>query len=464
MNTFQRALQSTMRSHTLFGHAASSPDSIERSRVFLEKSLDHERLRITLFCSLVALMSLVIGSFYFFRYEQVLAGAGSEIPIGVILLMSIAQLGIGLYALRDLEKRRARLDQHLQERVQPPSRRWQYLMCLIEASLPCLMLWSLYHSLPPAFAATSHIASVFYIIITLSVLRLDFWINCFNGALAAAAHLSFYLVYIAPNANTPDASFLLMPGRHVMQVLVYLVIGVVVGWISTLLRAQLINILRSERENAHVKGIFGQHVSPEVMRSLLNQEIDGLGEEREVSILFLDICDFTAFCERRSPSEVVSHLNVVFTILIDEINQHRGFVNKFLGDGLMAVFGAPIDDPNASRSAVSAAVAMRRALRDAMSRGTLEETTIRVGIHTGRAMTGNIGSAQRKEYTVVGDAVNLASRIESLNKRYESEILISGEVFNAIQLTPQADEFKITSIGPVQVKGRSEPVHLYQVT
>ncbi len=216
---------------------------------------------------------------------------------------------------------------------------------------------------------------------------------------------------------------------------------------------------RVNEERNRIMGIFGQHVSPEVVNRLLSQDFEQQGEMREVCLMFLDIRNFTAFTEKNQPTEVVEYLNSLFEFMVDCVNRNQGIVNKFLGDGFMAVFGAPIPDERNCHHALKASIEILNELaRFNAARGG-EVTRVGIGLHAGSAVTGTIGSAHRKEYTIVGDMVNVAKRIEELNKSLGSRLLVSEEVWNKLVTKPKTSE----KVGRVRMKGREAPVLLYKV-
>ena len=145
--------------------------------------------------------------------------------------------------------------------------------------------------------------------------------------------------------------------------------------------------------------------------------------------------------------------------MIDIVNRNHGIINKFLGDGFMAAFGAPFSDGFDSRNAVNASKEILQKLKEEIEAGNILPTRVGIGLHTGNAVTGNIGSSQRKEYTIIGDVVNLASRIESLNKQFNSQLLISDMVKEALGDT----SIETVSLGKVAVKGRAEPVEIFKL-
>jgi adenylate cyclase len=145
--------------------------------------------------------------------------------------------------------------------------------------------------------------------------------------------------------------------------------------------------------------------------------------------------------------------------MVESVNRHHGIVNKFLGDGFMAVFGAPLSDGRDSHNAVAASREIVARVAEENARGELPPTRIGIGLHAGQAVTGNVGSTRRKEYTIIDDTVNLASRIEQLNKEHGSQILVSETVYGA--LGDEAGE--AVALGPISVRGLEEPVAVYRL-
>jgi adenylate cyclase len=175
--------------------------------------------------------------------------------------------------------------------------------------------------------------------------------------------------------------------------------------------------------------------------------------------MFLDIRNFTSFAEKRAPEEVVNYLESLFEFMIEIVNRHHGVINKFLGDGFMAVFGAPLSEGSDCLNAIAAAQEILTRVDIEVANGRVLATRVGIGLHAGEAVTGSIGTALRREYAVIGDVVNLASRIEQLNKQFDSQFLISETVWEA-SLDSLAEALPM---GAVQVKGRQAPIQIYQV-
>jgi adenylate cyclase len=218
-----------------------------------------------------------------------------------------------------------------------------------------------------------------------------------------------------------------------------------------------------DREKRQVKKLFGRYVSKDVYDQLMaNPEIAQLGgKRREMSVLFSDIRGFTTLTERGQPEEIVTQLNEYFSRMVDIVFRHNGTVDKFVGDMVMALFGAPLDDASHADHAVAAAVEMVRELGElnrqwaADGRATLD---IGVGVNSGEMIAGNIGSSAIMSYTVIGDNVNLGSRLESLNKNYGTRIIISDTTRARLE-TPR----DLRPLGEVVVKGKTRPVAIFEV-
>ncbi len=185
---------------------------------------------------------------------------------------------------------------------------------------------------------------------------------------------------------------------------------------------------------------------------MLQQERALKSRLMRVSVMFLDIRDFSEFAGSRPVEEVVAYQNAFFRIIIDAVNRNHGVINQFLGDGCMITFGAPLVLDNPCDNAVQAGLQIVEKVNEAVSQEYLPPTRAGMGIHVGDAVTGNIGTDTRQQYSITGNVVILASRIEQLNKDYASQILVSKEVLDYLSEQPEG----FISLGPAHAKGRPE--------
>ena len=218
-------------------------------------------------------------------------------------------------------------------------------------------------------------------------------------------------------------------------------------------------MLEAQRSQHEILETFGRHVSPQVAQRLLERGTGSDTELRDVSVLFLDIRGFTTRSESHSPEEVVELLNDLFSFMVDEIDRHQGIVNKFLGDGFMAIFGAPFSGGQDAANALTAAMGICDQLEARVASQELPPLGIGIGIHAGHAIAGNIGSSRRKEYTLIGDVVNVASRVESLNKEFDTTLLVTDAVWSHLEEPrPEAVVHR-----DVEIRGRTERMTIYQL-
>ena len=234
--------------------------------------------------------------------------------------------------------------------------------------------------------------------------------------------------------------------------------GVISSFIAWQIRMRVLSLAATREEKNRITQTFGQHVSPQVVDRLLQQQTRLSSERRYVCVMFLDIRNFTTLSENRSPEEVVDILNNLFTFMIDITNDNDGIINKFLGDGFMAVFGAPFSGGQDCLNAVNASRQIIETLEKENESSGLN-IDVGIGLHAGQALTGDVGSVKRKEYTIIGDVVNVASRIEGLNKQFASRALISDSVYEALPVESRPGK----DLGKVKVKGRQSEVHIYQL-
>lgn len=242
---------------------------------------------------------------------------------------------------------------------------------------------------------------------------------------------------------------------------------IVFGWLATSAMAVFSFILITfyrhalvDRGRRQIRRAFGLYLPPSLIDKMMAQDrLPQLGGElRAVTVLFTDIEGFTTMSERHDPKVLVDEVNVYFDAMTKIIvNEHQGFVERYIGDAVLAIFGAPLEDADHARHAVEAALRMQGLLAERQFCVGGRPIRARIGINTGEALVGNIGSSLHFSYTAMGDAVNLASRIENANKQFGTKVLVSDATMRAC-----GGSFVFRRIATVQVAGRDEPVTLFE--
>jgi adenylate cyclase len=393
--------------------------------------LHSERLRLAILAGMFAVVMALILAF------------AALFPTHAPVFPAIAVAG-GLVAY-ELAARYA-LGRMLQSGRMPPSG-LRYLSAAIETSVPSLLIVLAAREVEPIAVLQGPAAFLYAIFIILSTLRLDFRLSTFTGAVAAVEFSALSFMYVSDLDYSATASILSAPAFVLGKAVVLLLCGVVAGLVARQLKRRVGRAFRAAQERERVISAFGQQVSPQIVEELLKQGPELASRRSFVCVMFMDIRDFTTLVEHRSPEEIVALQNEVLGAAVEVINRHHGVINQFLGDGLMATFGAPISKGNECGNALAAA-------RELIAR--VSAVRIGIGLHAGDAVTGNIGSAERKQYSVTGNVVILASRIEQLNKEYGSQLLVSRDVLERAGASA-------APLGPVRVKGHEQPIEIYRV-
>ncbi len=404
--------------------------------------LKTELVRIKALIVTTATLGTILWSAYFIAPEQIekLWHGSLRTSDLVIVLVPFLILELVVHALI---KRQIALDRDL-----PMVRR--YANALIETSVPTAALALHINSMGSVEALGFVVPLTYFIFIILSTLRMDFWLSTFTGLVAAVELFAMAMWYHPDGA--PD------PTYHLLRSMIIFIGGVLAGAVGLLVRHQFETSIAAVTARDRVTNLFGQHVSPQVVERLLAEGTLTRSDIRRVAVMFVDFRSFTAAAKARTPQEVVDRLDGAFAVLVDILDRHGGIVNKFLGDGFLALFGAPLETEDATRHAVDAAREMLIAMEQ-NNKASAWPLRIGIGLHFGEVVAGNIGSPRRKEYTVIGDTVNLAARIESLNKQFNSQFLVSAVVRDMLgQAAADA-----RPLGDVAIRGYDHPMAIWQL-
>jgi adenylate cyclase len=335
----------------------------------------------------------------------------------------------------------------------------RFLNAFLEMSIPTAMLFMAVSFIGPRDALGSPAFLLYFFFILLSILQLEMPLCLFIGLVAAVENFIFAHVVIGTLGPEAEPGIWRTPAFHFIRSLILFVAGLVAGLLARQIKRQVEVSLRSVQDRDRAVRIFGQYVSPQIAEKLLHQPVEVGGELRNVCVMFLDIRDFSGYAAGQRPEAVMAYLNTLFDFMIDVVNEHQGIVNKFLGDGFMAVFGAPIEDAERCAHAVGASLEILERLDRLNAAGKIHPTRVGIGLHMGEAVTGNVGSSDRKEYTIVGDVVNLASRLEQATKEFQARLLISEEVRRSLD----AGMAGLEDLGAVALKGHPSPARVFKV-
>ncbi|MDO8479474.1 MAG: adenylate/guanylate cyclase domain-containing protein [Candidatus Rokubacteria bacterium] len=304
-------------------------------------------------------------------------------------------------------------------------------------------------------------ANIVHMLVTGSLVRPAGWLAGFAVQLIAVLLAGLVMVAVRPLWGTvvclAGALLLGVPASYVA----FSRGGYWVDFLLPVAVTSLLGVGADVLARRRLRDALGRYVSPEVAARVERNPAELAGERRQVSILFTDLRGFTTLSERMAPTLMAERLTEYFDAMTATIFARRGMVNDFIGDAILAVFGAPLDDPEHARHAIESALAMGETLAGLNRRWQAEglpPLRMGLGIHTGEVFAGNVGRAGKVKYAVVGDTVNLASRVEGLNKELGTTMLVTEAAYRAAGL-----DLAVNDRGPISVKGREEPVRVYEV-
>jgi adenylate cyclase len=429
---------------------ASSPAATFEDHLARE-IIHSERVRMAILAGLLGVLIVFSGLMYaLFRedYQQVFSSPRAFFHAGTVFaLLFCYELAIRHLIGRWLG----------QGRSVPSALR--YLNAFVETSVPTILMFLIAREIDPVYVLQSGSSLLYSVFIVLSTLRLDFRLCVFTGLVAAVEYVAISFAYLGGGAGaaagTPFALAMFYLGKGAMLMLA----GLAAGFVAHQLKRRVGNAFRTMQDRQRVLDAFGQQVSPAIAEELLKAGPDIASRRAEVCVLFMDIREFTRLVGNWTPERIVALQNAVFAEGVEVVNRNHGIINQFLGDGFMATFGAPTSSGRDCANALTAARELVAGVRALAEAGRIPAIKVGIGLHAGQAVTGNVGSSQRQQYSITGDVVILASRIEQLNKEFSSQVLASREVLEGAGGVPP----EAVPLGPVRVKGREQPIELFRL-
>lgn len=438
-----------MRANQKYNHR-SEDENIES--LFDIEIAQSERLRALILIGMLGFEAILLMVIYFFYRNQYLSLFTTHIAIYAILIFTLVIIVYEAFVHYFIGKKMRMFFHHRSI--------FGYVNSFSEITLLTVLFIFIVEYSGQTVILQAPATLTYFLFIVLSTLRLNFWLSVFSGALAAAQYVAISVYYSTVFSNVPVDRFHpdLTGMQYLGQGMILLISGIAAGFVADLIKKKIKVSWEHIKEKNEVIDLFGQQISPQIARSILEKRDELSGTRKKVCVMFLDIRNFTPFVESHSPEEVVTYLNSLFYFMIESVQRHDGVINQFLGDGFMATFGAPISRGNVPKKAVKASVEIIERVKQENKAGNIPETKLGIGLHFGEAVIGNIGSAVRKQYSITGNVVIMASRIEQLNKRWYSQLVISDEVFQELDEEVKA-AFKPQK--SVKVRGINRAVLLY---
>ncbi|QIP12071.1 adenylate/guanylate cyclase domain-containing protein [Spirosoma aureum] len=421
---------------------------------FSDESLKREAQRAGVLSALFLFSTVMLALLQpFLRADNLM-----YLPGPIMLTVAPYLVGMGIYEWGIRRLFRQQLERH-----QDLPTFFKFANATFEiTSISFILLIVSRHLGDPLLVLNSPLAYIYLFFIILSTLRLNLWLSAYTGFIAGAEFIGVYFLIAKPGLVEPYLEidmFLHLPLMFIAKGGLLILAGMAAGYVSRQIRQSITDTIRATETEQQAVTLFGQQVSPEIARAVLEQKGNYQSHRMRVAVMFLDIRDFTKYASHETPEDVMAYQNTFFGIIIRIVEQYGGVVNQFLGDGCMITFGAPVEVDNPAEVAVEAGFTILKEIRKAVNDELMIPTTIGIGIHLGDAVVGNIGTETRQQYSVTGNVVILAARIEQLNKPFHTQFLVSREVYESLTNPPET----VRALGPTVIKGVDEEIELYQL-
>ncbi|WP_321308986.1 adenylate/guanylate cyclase domain-containing protein [Marinifilum fragile] len=348
-----------------------------------------------------------------------------------------------------------RLGHAIKNNIQVP-KKILLLNILVEFGLPAIVL---YHAVKFDYSLLilEYDGLMFYfLLLMLSAMHLDFKISLGAGVLAGLGY--FLVAFWGIEYLQPEQDVIQLQEIYTMRSIGLVIGGLVAGIVALEIKKRVNSYLNSIEEQKEIESLLGQQLSKGVANELMVKRNEVVGHKVVGSIMFLDIRNFTVMADHQSPEETIEFQNAIFDPLIRIIEKHNGIIHQILGDGFMASFGIAVKNENHAKDSLNAGLEIMEAINHLRTDQNGSNTRVGIGLHSGEVVTGNIGNEIRKQFSIAGKNVILASRIEQLNKRFKTQFLVSEQFVETLNCKGCFDD-----LGEVQVKGFDENVRIYKV-
>jgi len=326
----------------------------------------------------------------------------------------------------------------------------------IEAAFPGILLFVLCYVEHSVIFLDSPLMFFYFILIVISSLNLDRRLVMITGLVSAGGYLLVTIWAIASFDSTNQVLYF-PPILYMARSMFMMIAALGSMFVASEIKKRALKSFEFIQQKNNIEMLFGQQVSKKVADALVSNNF--ISEKRVVSILFFDIRKFSVFAESKDPSEVIEYQNNIFSPLVKIINQFNGITNQIMGDGLMATFGAPALDDEHSENAIKAGLSILDKIRKMSETGIIPKTTVGIGIHRGSVVMGNIGNELRKQFSISGSTVIIAARLEQVNKDYNTQLLVSKELYENID----SSKYQLESIGKIKVRNIEKDIQVYKV-
>ena len=296
---------------------------------------------------------------------------------------------------------------------------------------------------------------VLFLVNAMSGLRFDFKLSIYSAVVSVMALFGLTLY----DLQTHVMSHPYLVVTTIFKSFILLGVAFISGYIGSSAKKLVIHDYLEQREKRYVKDLFGKYVTPEIRDQILADKIPLNGERKEATVLIADLGDFTPYVEENSPEEVVKSLRKYFTAMQKSIRRHQGLILQYVGDEIVAAFGAPVACSDHASRAMQAAMEMQKNLQNlnmARAREGKQPFRHRIGIHTGEVLAGNTGSEDQPSFTLIGDTVNIASRLQEFNKKRGTEVIFSTATREKIP-----DHIRVRKLDSARLKGITRPIEIF---